>query len=140
MWANAPRHHESHDQRWYRKPRQVRSSPACIGRALPEAGLSIGLWFLFGCHRLFGRGLYRGLIWPVAWYSLHRDQYPQRLDRISARVGALAPEAGHLAAWRAAARHVRSLADALIDKTLVWTGRFKLVDTRIEWIAFRRRG
>jgi predicted LPLAT superfamily acyltransferase len=91
--------------------------------ALPEAGMSAGLWFLYGCHRLFGRGLYRALMWPVSWYFICVRSVARRasIDYLS-RIGEITVGAGRFAAWSAAARHVRSFADALLDKALVWTG------------------
>ena len=100
---------------------------------LPEAGMSIGLWFLYAWHRAFGRGLYRVLMWPVAWYFIVARPVARRasIDYLR-RVGELPPPASAWTAWRAAARHVRTFADALLDKALVWTGGLDVRGARTE--------
>jgi predicted LPLAT superfamily acyltransferase len=100
---------------------------------LPEAGMMAGLWFLYGMHRIFGRGLYRVLIWPVSWYFAATRPVARRasIDYLR-RVGELAPGAGGWTAWRAAARHLRVFADALLDKALAWTGGLNLDATRMQ--------
>lgn len=101
--------------------------------SLPEAGMTAGLWFLYGCHRLFGRGLYRALMWPVCWYFICVRPVARRasIDYLR-RIGEINPQAGSFARWRAAARHVRCFADALLDKALVWTGGLDVGDVRRE--------
>ena len=95
--------------------------------------MSAGLWFLYGCHRLFGRWLYRALMWPVSWYFISvRPVARQASIEYLHRIGEIEPDAGRLAQWRAAARHVRCFADALLDKALVWTDGLDVSDTRRE--------
>lgn len=100
---------------------------------LPEAGMSLGLWFLYAWNKLFGRRPYRALMWPVAWYFVCVRAVARRasIDYLR-RVGALAADAGRFAAWRAAAQHVHAFADTLLDKALVWTGGLDLREVRIE--------
>ena len=91
--------------------------------SVPEAGLTIGLWFVYACHAVFGRVLYRALMWPVSWYFVAVRPLARRASiDYQQRLGVLAGDVGRWSAWRAAARHVRHFADALLDKALVWTG------------------
>jgi predicted LPLAT superfamily acyltransferase len=100
---------------------------------LPEAGMSLGLWFLYVWHRLLGRRPYRALMWPVAWYFVCVRTVARRgsIDYLR-RVGTLATDAGRFTEWRAAARHVHAFAEALLDKALVWTGGLDLNNVRVE--------
>ena len=101
--------------------------------SVPEAGLTIGLWFVYACHAVFGRVLYRALMWPVSWYFVVVRPLARRASiDYQQRLGVLAGDAGRWSAWRAAARHVRHFADALLDKALVWTGGIKLDEIRRE--------
>ena len=99
---------------------------------LPEAGMSFGLWLLFWIHKIFGRGLYRALIWPVSWYFVaFRASTRHASIEYQQRLGILAPDARRWLAWRAGAHHVQVFADALIDKLLVWTGGLDLSGARM---------
>jgi len=101
--------------------------------SVPEAGLTIGLWFVYACHAVFGRVLYRVLMWPVSWYFVVVRPLARRASiDYQQRLGVLAGDAGRWSAWRAAARHVRHFADALLDKALVWTGGLELDEIRRE--------
>ena len=101
--------------------------------SVPEAGLTIGLWFVYACHAVFGRVLYRALMWPVAWYFVAVRPLARRASiDYQQRLGVLTGDVGRWSAWRAAARHVRHFADALLDKALVWTGGLELDEIRRE--------
>ena len=101
--------------------------------SVPEAGLTIGLWFVYACHAVFGRVLYRALMWPVSWYFVAVRPLARRASiDYQQRLGVLAGDVGRWSAWRAAARHVRHFADALLDKALVWTGGLELDEIRRE--------
>ena len=101
--------------------------------AVPEAGFSIGLWFVYACHAVFGRAPYRVLMWPVSWYFVAVRPLARRASiEYQRRLGVLASNASGWQSWRAAARHVHHFADALLDKALVWTGGLNLAGTRFE--------
>jgi predicted LPLAT superfamily acyltransferase len=101
--------------------------------SVPEAGLTIGLWFVYACHAVFGRVLYRALMWPVSWYFVAVRPLARRVSiDYQQRLGVLAADVGWWRAWRAAARHVRHFADVLLDKALVWTGGLELDEIRRE--------
>jgi predicted LPLAT superfamily acyltransferase len=100
---------------------------------LQEAGMSTGLWFLYFWHKLFGRRVYRALLVPVCWYfALTRPVARRASMQFLRRVGAVAPEAGTFARWSATVRHIRSFADALLDKALVWTNHLDIRAARVE--------
>ncbi len=100
---------------------------------LQEAGMSAGLWFLYYLHRFLGRGVYRALMFPVGWYfALTRPVARRASIEFLMRVGELPRDAGFWRRWTATVRHIRSFADALIDKALVWTGGLDIRAARVE--------
>jgi len=107
--------------------------PSTHWASVPEAGLTIGLWFVYACHAVFGRVLYRALMWPVSWYYIAVRPLARRVSiDYQQRLGVLAANVGRWRAWCAAARHVRHFADVLLDKALVWTGGLDLDEIRRE--------
>ena len=61
--------------------------------SVPEAGLTIGLWFVYACHAVFGRVLYRALMWPVSWYFVAVRPLARRASiDYQQRLGVLAGE------------------------------------------------
>jgi predicted LPLAT superfamily acyltransferase len=97
--------------------------------SVPEAGLSIGLWFMYASHVVFGRGLYHVLMWPASWYFILVRPLARRASiDYQQRLGVLPANASTWQTWNAAVRHVRYFADALLDKALAWTGGLKLSD------------
>lgn len=112
----------------------MRSNPRPTHWAsVPEAGLTIGLWFVYTCHAVFGRVLYRALMWPVSWYYIAVRPLARSVSiDYQQRLGVLSTDIGRWSAWRAAARHVRHFADVLLDKALVWTGGLELDEIRRE--------
>lgn len=100
---------------------------------LQEAGMSTGLWFLYFWHKLAGRRLYRALMVPVCWYfALTRPVARRASMEFLARIGAVTADASRWRRWSATVRHIRSFADALMDKALVWTGGLDIRAARIE--------
>ena len=99
---------------------------------LQEAGLSAGLWFLYGVYRCGGRWLYRVLLWPVAFYfTLSRGVARRASLEYLERVGVLRADAGLPARWWHVTSHIERFADALLDKALVWTGALDLENTQM---------
>jgi predicted LPLAT superfamily acyltransferase len=110
-----------------------RQGPTSHWASVPEAGLTLGLWFMYACHALFGRAPFRALTWPVSWYYIAVRPVARRASiEYLKRVGELAEDASAWQCWRVAARHVRSFSDVLLDKALVWTGGLDLEGTRYE--------
>ncbi|MDQ3187414.1 MAG: acyltransferase [Pseudomonadota bacterium] len=101
--------------------------------SLPESGRTIGLWFMYLSHRAMGRALFRALAWLASWYFITVRPIARRASiQYQHRIGVLPADANALQSWRAAARHVRRFADALLDKALVWTGGLSLDAIRRE--------
>lgn len=101
--------------------------------SLREAGLSAGLWFLYGVYRCGGRWLYRLILWPVALYfALTRGVARRASAEYLGRVGVLPADAGWPARLWHVTRHIERFADALLDKALAWTGALDLGATTIE--------
>lgn len=97
--------------------------------SLREAGLSAGLWFLYGVYRCGGRWLYRLILWPVAFYfTLTRGVARRASIEYQQRLGVLAPDAGWVSRLWHVTCHVERFADALLDKALAWTGGLDLSD------------
>ena len=95
--------------------------------SLREAGLSAGLWFLYGVYRCGGRWLYRLILWPVAFYfALTRSVARRASVEYLQRMGLLAADAPLATRWWQVTRHIESFADALLDKVLAWTGALDL--------------
>lgn len=100
--------------------------------SLREAGLSAGLWFLYGVYRCGGRWLYRLLLWPVAaYFALTRGVARRASAEYLARVGVLAADAHWYTRLAHVTRHIERFADALLDKALAWTGALDLEQTRM---------
>jgi predicted LPLAT superfamily acyltransferase len=100
--------------------------------SLREAGLSAGLWFLYGVYRYGGRWLYRVLLWPVALYfALTRGIARRASMEYLERVGVLAADAAWPTRWWHVTRHIERFADALLDKALAWTGALDLDTTQM---------
>lgn len=98
--------------------------------SLHEAGLTAGLWFLYGVYRCGGRWLYGIILWPVALYFTARRGIARRASvEYLQRVGVLRPGAGVTARWARVTQHVERFADALLDKALAWTGALDLSST-----------
>jgi predicted LPLAT superfamily acyltransferase len=100
---------------------------------LREAGLSAGLWFLYGVYRCGGRWLYRLILWPVALYfTLTRGVARRASIEYLARVGVLPADAPWPKRLWHVTRHIERFADALLDKALAWTGALDLGPTTID--------
>jgi predicted LPLAT superfamily acyltransferase len=85
-----------------------------------ETTFVAGIWLLFGVHRLLGRAVFSGLLWPVVlvyWLARptlrnHSLDYLRRMQ----------PTAG----WREGLVHVRLFAETMLDKLLAIAGRYPL--------------
>lgn len=88
--------------------------------AMGESTFVAGIWLLFGVHRLLGRAVFSGLLWPIVlvyWLArpalrAHSLGYLRRMQ----------PAAG----WREGLAHVRLFAETMLDKLLAIAGRYPL--------------
>jgi predicted LPLAT superfamily acyltransferase len=100
--------------------------------SLREAGLSAGLWFLYGVNKWGGRWLFRVLLWPVAVYFTATRPIARRASaEYLERVGVLPAGASFSTRWWHVTRHIERFADALLDKALAWTGALDLATTSV---------
>lgn len=100
--------------------------------SLREAGLTAGLWFLYGAYKCGGRFLYRILLWPVALYFAATRGVARRASaEYLERVGVLRADASVGTRWWHVTRHIERFADALLDKALAWTDALDLARTQM---------
>jgi len=93
--------------------------------AMEERGVLWGMRFLLGVYLLFGRPAFRLLLYPVVGYYFvvnrqaraASQDYLRRLHRFAPRLG-LDSRLSH------SYRHFLSFAECLLDKIVVWLGRF----------------
>lgn len=102
----------------------TRSAPhwASIG----ESSCVLGTWFLYHLHRLCGRWPFRVCLYPVVVYywatrPLARHASREYLQRIEAAHGAIGEAPGR----RHELCHFFSFAEALLDKMLALSGRYR---------------
>lgn len=103
-----------------------RTSPSRHWSAIGEATCVWGIWFLYALYRVFGRLLFRAVMYPVVvyfWmaYPLARRSSLDYLRRVEAATGAV----GAQPSWRHSLRHLFSFGDTLLDKLLAIGGRYR---------------
>jgi predicted LPLAT superfamily acyltransferase len=96
-----------------------------------EASFVLGMRLLFWICRIFGRGPFRIVLYPVvAWYVLTqpaaRAASADYLRRINAMGGAPRAKPG----MPDVMRHFAAFAESILDKMLLWGGLFDLENTR----------
>ena len=96
-----------------------------------ESTFAVGLWILYGVHRLFGRFPLRLLLYPVVTYYWLTQPVARRasldyLGRMQRAHGVLGATPG----WRQSLRHFLSFAETIADKTLAFSGRYRFEDVR----------
>lgn len=92
-----------------------------------------GIWCLYAVNRLFGRALFRALLYPVALYYWLANPLARRssLDFLS-RIHAYAGKAGPAPGKGQSLRHLMSFAETLLDKMLAISGRYRFGNVRRE--------
>lgn len=98
-----------------------------------ESTFVLGLWFLYGVHRLLGRVPFRVFLYPVVLYywatrRVARHASREYLQQMHAHLRV--PE--HQPTWRNSVKHFLSFAETLLDKTLVASGRYNMESVRFE--------
>jgi predicted LPLAT superfamily acyltransferase len=94
--------------------------------AIGEATCVWGIWLLYGLYRVFGRLLFRAVMYPVVvyfWlaYPLARRSSLEYLARVETATGAI----GTRPTWRHSLRHLFSFGDTMLDKLLAIGGRYR---------------
>lgn len=99
--------------------------------SVQEAGALVGLRFMFGIYRRFGRMPFRVLLYPVILYYF---MFRHSARRASLQYLQLMEEAGLLTRekrWLSLSyRHFINFGDSLLDKLAVWQGDISVDDIR----------
>ncbi len=97
--------------------------------AMEERGILWGMRFLVAVYLFFGRWPFRFFLYPVVGYyfAVNSRARAASLDYLR-QVQEFAPESGLTSGLRQGYRHFLSFAENLLDKIIVWLGRF---DTRV---------
>ncbi len=98
-----------------------------------ESTFTLGIWFLYGTYRVFGRWPFRLCLYPVvlAHWLLRpaaRQASLEYLQRLQQATGAL----GHAPTRRDSLRHVALFAETLLDKLLAVSGRYPFAQVRTQ--------
>lgn len=101
--------------------------------SIGESSCVLGTWFLYHLHRLCGRWPFRLCLYPVVVYywatrPLARRASREYLQRIEAAHGAI----GETPGWRHELRHFLSFAEAMLDKMLALSGRYRFERVRFQ--------
>lgn len=93
--------------------------------AMGETTFVVGIWVLYGVHRVLGLWPFRVCVYPVVfaqWWLRPRIRRASReyLLRLQLATGAL----GHKPGWRDTMRHMLLFAETLLDKLLAVSGRY----------------
>jgi len=100
---------------------------------LGENTSALGIWLLWGTHKVLGRSIFRLCVFPVVvvyWAANPKARAAslQYLQRIEAAYGVI----GQAPGWRETLRHFLSFADTLLDKLLAISGRYPFERVRCE--------
>ncbi|KWR74655.1 LpxL/LpxP family acyltransferase [Cupriavidus sp. IDO] len=95
-----------------------------------EATCVWGVWCLYGLYRVFGRPVFRAVLYPVVTYYwlMHGAARRASLDYLRR----VQPAAGAAPGARHTLRHLFSFADTLLDKLLAIGGRYAFGNVRRE--------
>ena len=101
-----------------------------------ESSFVLGMWLLYGVHRLLGRLPFRLCLYPVVlWYwatrPLARRSSLEYLWRMQAAYPGVVCAAGTAPGWRHSVRHFISFAETILDKMLAFSGRYRF--ERVRW-------
>lgn len=110
-------------------------TPAVHWARIGESSCVLGMWLLYGVHRLLGRLPFRLCLYPVVlWYWATRPlarrsslEYLQRLQ--AAHAGTVCP-VGESPGLRHSLRHFLSFAETILDKMLAFSGRYRFEQVR----------
>lgn len=98
---------------------------------IAERGSYWGIWLLLKINQLFGRWLFRLVIWPVVFYffitgKTARDASKDYLNRVYDYSGGKAFD--HKPTWFDSLKHLISFAESAMDKIDAWSGKLTLAD------------
>jgi len=110
-----------------------RSSDATTHWArMGQRGTVLGMKTLLFIYRLFGRGLFSALLYPVMLYYflVVRRARAASLDYLE-RLAAAAPQLGVRPSWRTSFQHFMSLGQVMLDKVLIFSGGLTLAEVTV---------
>lgn len=98
-----------------------------------ESGFVWGMRFLFAVDRLFGRYMFRVVLYPVLTFYFLQNHIARNasLDYLK-RLAQFAPDCGVRANWRTSFRHFIAFAESLTDKVHGWVGNVSLQDVTFQ--------
>jgi predicted LPLAT superfamily acyltransferase len=107
--------------------------PARHWSRIGEATCVWGVWCLYGLYRVFGRPVFRAVLYPVVTYYwlMHGAARRASLDYLR-RMQLAAGTVGAVPGARHTLRHLFSFADTLLDKLLAIGGRYAFRSVRRE--------
>jgi len=92
---------------------------------IEERGILWGMHFLLGVYLLFGRPFFRLFLYPVVGYYFVVNHQARKASRdYLERLHRFAPALGLRGSLWVSYRHFISYAECLLDKIVVWLGRF----------------
>ena len=107
---------------------EVRTHWARMG----ERGSVVGMRFMVGVYRLFGRGLFSALLLPVMLYYFLVVSRARRASlEYLARLAHSAPALRLRATWPTSFQHFVSLGQVMLDKVLIFSGGLTLSDVTV---------
>ncbi len=111
--------------------------PSLHWSTIGEATCVWGVWCLYGLYRVFGRPLFRAVLYPVVTYywlthPLARRASRDYLCRVQDSAGTVTGQGGPAPGARHTLRHLLSFADTLLDKLLAIGGRYRFGDVTRE--------
>lgn len=109
-----------------------------------ESTCVLGVWLLYGLYRVFGRPLFRAVLYPVVTYywlthPLARRASLDYLRRMQATAGTVTGPGRAEPGSRHTLRHLFSFADTLLDKLLAIGGGYRYDDVTREGEAVMLR-
>jgi predicted LPLAT superfamily acyltransferase len=112
------------------------ASAAVHWARIGEGSFVLGMWLLYGVHRLLGRLPFRLCLYPVVlWYwatrPLARRSSLEYLQRMQASHHGVVCAAGAVPGRRHSLRHFISFAETILDKMLAFSGRYRF--ERVRW-------
>lgn len=88
-----------------------------------EVGFLAGLRMMYWIGRIFGRGAFRIVVYPlVAWYILTKTDARRASREYLWRIHAIQTPNQPAPDWRDVLRHFMAFADCILDKALIWGG------------------
>ncbi len=115
---------------------------------IEEVGVVWGMRLMVWSYKLFGRALFKALLWPVIAYYFQtnrraRTASRQYLEKVY-QAGSRHPELLHPPDWRTGFKHFLQFGYSNLDRIASWTGQMSLTDLHFvqkdEFLALYNQG